>query len=46
MTGSVSKATSYLINNDTASASGKNQKARQLGIAVISEDEFVSRFAD
>lgn len=46
VTGSVSKATSYLINNDTASASGKNQKARQLGIAVISEDEFVSRFAD
>jgi DNA ligase (NAD+) len=44
-TGSVSKSTSYLINNDITSTSGKNQKAHQLGVEVISEDEFIRRFA-
>lgn len=44
VTGSVSKATSYLINNDTASTSGKNQKAHQLGTPIISEDEFIEKF--
>ena len=39
--GSVSAKTSYLINNDVASTSGKNQKAKQLGIPIISEDDFV-----
>ena len=42
--GSVSGATSFLVNNDIESASGKNRKARELGIPVISEDEFMSRF--
>ncbi len=42
--GSVSKATNYLVNNDIASTSGKNRKARELGIPVISEDEFIERF--
>ena len=42
--GSVSKATSFLINNDAASTSGKNRKARELGIPVITEDEFLARF--
>ena len=42
--GSVSKATSFLINNDAASTSGKNRKARELGIPVITEDEFQARF--
>ena len=42
--GSVSKKTSFLVNNDTASASSKNRKAAELGIPVISEDEFVERF--
>ena len=42
--GSVSKATSFLVNNDLESTSSKNRKARELGIPVISEDEFVSRF--
>lgn len=46
VTGSVSKSTNYLINNDLQSTSGKNQKARQLGIPVISEDEFMRRFED
>ena len=46
VTGSVSKSTSFLINNDVASTSGKNQKAAQLGIPVISEDEFISKFKE
>lgn len=39
--GSVSSKTSYLINNDANSTSGKNKKAKELGIPVISEDEFL-----
>lgn len=39
--GSVSKNTSYLINNDVESTSGKNKKAKELGVPVISEDEFL-----
>jgi DNA ligase (NAD+) len=46
VTGSVSKSTSFLINNDIASTSGKNQKAIQLGIPIISEDEFIERFTE
>ena len=46
VTGSVSKSTSYLINNDINSTSGKNQKARQLGIDIISEDDFISKFTN
>ncbi len=44
VTGSVTSKTSYLVNNDTASASSKNRKAKELGIPIISEEEFVSRF--
>lgn len=36
--GSVSARTSYLINNDTASASAKNKKAKELGIPVLDEE--------
>ncbi len=36
--GSVSAKTSYLINNDINSTSGKNKKARELGIEIIDED--------
>ncbi|MCQ2389226.1 MAG: NAD-dependent DNA ligase LigA [Kiritimatiellae bacterium] len=43
--GSVSAKTDFLINNDVASTSGKNKKAQELGVPVISEDEFVARFA-
>ena len=39
--GSVSARTSYLINNDLTSNSGKNKKARELGIPVISEADIV-----
>ncbi len=38
----VSAKTDYLINNDAASASGKNKKARQLGIPVLTEDAFLA----
>ena len=40
----VSGATSFLINNDVNSTSGKNKKAQQLGIPIISEDEFISKY--
>ena len=40
--GSVSGKTSYLINNDRESVSGKNKKAKELGIAIISEDDFLA----
>ena len=40
VSGSVSTKTSYLINNDVASISGKNKKAHDLGIPIISEEEF------
>lgn len=40
--GSVSKNTNYLINNDSTSTSSKNMKARELGIPIITEDEFIS----
>lgn len=39
--GSVSSKTSYLINNDVDSTSGKNKKAQELGIPVISENDFL-----
>ena len=41
VSGSVSAKTSYLINNDIASTSGKNKKAHDLGIPIISEGEFI-----
>lgn len=41
VTGSVTGKTDYLINNDTASSSSKNKKARELGIPVISEEDFL-----
>ena len=40
--GSVSAKTNYLINNDVASTSGKNKKAKELGIPIISEDDFIA----
>ena len=39
VTGSVTSRTSYLINNDTASSSSKNRKARELGVPILSEEE-------
>jgi len=40
VTGSVSEKTSYLINNDAASASSKNKKAQALGVKIITEEEY------
>ena len=44
VTGSVSKSTTYLINNDAESQSTKNKKAHQLGIAIITEQQFIELF--
>ena len=44
VTGSVSKSTSFLINNDVESSSGKNKKAKELSIPIISEEEFIAQF--
>ena len=39
--GSVSKNTDYLINNDILSGSSKNKKAKELGVPIITEEEFL-----
>lgn len=44
VTGSVSKNTNYLINNDVNSTSAKNNKAKELGIPIISEQTFMDNF--
>lgn len=41
VTSSVSKNTDYLINNDVTSQSSKNKKAKELGIPIISETDFM-----
>lgn len=41
VTGTVTSKTSYLINNDKASSSSKNKKAKSLGIPILSEEEFL-----
>ena len=46
VTGSVSKSTNYLINNDVTSTSSKNTKAKSLGVPIISEDEFIAQFGE
>lgn len=42
VSGSVSKNTDFLINNDANSASTKNKKAQELGVPIITEDEFLN----
>lgn len=44
--GSVSGSTSFLINNDVTSTSGKNKKAQELNIPILSEDDFMERFGN
>lgn len=44
VTGSVTGKTTCLINNDSASNSAKNKKAKELGVEVITEDEFLERY--
>ena len=41
VTGSVTSKTDYLINNDVNSTSGKNKKAKDLGVPIISEEDFL-----
>ncbi|MBO5239506.1 MAG: NAD-dependent DNA ligase LigA [Lachnospiraceae bacterium] len=41
VTGSVTSKTNYLINNDVTSNSSKNKKAKELGVPIISEEEFI-----
>ena len=42
VTGSVTSKTNYLINNDITSTSGKNKKAKELGVSVIDEEAFLA----
>ena len=42
VTGSVTKKTDYLINNDKTSASSKNKKAQELGIPILSDEDFLA----
>ena len=42
VTGSVSKNTDYLINNDSESGSSKNKKAKELGIPILTEEAFLA----
>ncbi|MCF0143150.1 MAG: NAD-dependent DNA ligase LigA [Parasporobacterium sp.] len=44
--GSVSSKTSYLINNDLTSTSGKNKTAKSLGIPIISEAQYIKEFKE
>lgn len=44
VTGSVTKKTTCLINNDNASGSSKNKKAKELSVEVITEEAFMERF--
>lgn len=44
VTGSVTAKTNYLINNDIASTSSKNKKAKELGVPIVTEKEFAERF--
>jgi DNA ligase (NAD+) len=42
VTGSVTGKTDYLINNDNQSSSSKNKKAKELGIAILTEEDFIN----
>lgn len=46
VTGSVTSKTNYLINNDNTSNSSKNKKAKELGIPIITEEEFIGMLGE
>lgn len=45
VTGSVTSRTDFLINNDNTSGSTKNKKAKELGVPILTENEFLARFS-
>lgn len=45
VSGSVSAKTTYLVNNDKDSTTGKNKKAKELNISIISEEELINLFS-
>ena len=45
VTGSVSGKTNYLINNDASSTTAKNKKALDLGVEIITEQDFIEKFS-
>lgn len=46
VTGSVTGKTTCLINNDITSNSSKNKKAKELGVAILSEEDFMARYLE
>ena len=44
VTGSVSRNTDFLISNDAESTTSSNKKAKELGVKIITEDEFIQMF--
>ena len=44
VTGSVSRSTSYLVTNDTSTGSNKNKKAKEYGIPILTEEQFIEKF--
>lgn len=46
VTGSVSKKTDYLINNDNTSMSSKNKKAKELNIPILTEEDFIAMIGE
>ncbi len=44
VTGSVTSKTTCLINNDVTSSSSKNKKAKELGVRIISEEDFMEEY--
>ena len=46
VTGSVTGKTTFLINNDSTSQSSKNKKARETGVPILTEDDFLARLKE
>ena len=44
VTGSVTGKTTALINNDVTSTSSKNKKAKELGVPILSEEDFLTEY--
>ena len=44
VTGSVTSKTKVLINNDITSNSSKNKKAKELGVEILTEDDFIAQY--